>query len=1350
MSYQEYAQLGRPRPSTAKEPRSRSKSRTRSRRGSEPERPYLPAESSFSAPRKSALPSHIATSSTSTTASLSPSNSASQKGFTRASKSKSWGVAPGPNAPTMKKLKELEESGGKRPELIEVPLPWRPFFLQRKILAAFFAIFAAAIITMEALLDYSSKNAGLEMSDRAAGYVWRLAPTALFTIIAVMWNRVEFQAKMSAPWLRLSRGGGDADRTVLLDYHSMFQPVVIRRAMKNGDYIVACATTVSLLLRICILVSAGLVSLVFFMGSTDNAAITMLSEFVNDPSGLARAGSLSVFTLLAMEQQDGMPSPEGVQGRFAFQQFGSDYPSTTEFHAQVDGFSAALDCEAASMSLASVENTPIGVRFNTAFRAGGCSVALPIVSQSFLGGTGSRTHPMARFGRASCGNSTDAGDQRIVVVFATGSLANTATLNATAVPVPVNGSIPQSQQLICKPTYGISTFDIIRNSTVVKAVGLSPTPNTRTLDKVQPWDIAEAFFRSYSNPPAGLADTRSSAFPAAQNVNVDGPMNLAFGLLAANGSVGTPAAYFDAVTLQTVADDLFQRQAAVIAQGSLMRPSSTRSSCLGFIHAERLVVRTAAVQIIAVLASCMVLLDMILICIVPGKGFLPRDPNTLMATATLLAHSKTLLQTLRGSGGADLATLRERLHRSTYYTGVEPYAHGSAATDQGYFTVFGGTELKTEYAEQTGRWPFPAGLHPAQRVLTLFLTAGLIGALEGTLTASNNSNGLATVGDDTVLHFVWTSLPALIFGLFMLSYVSTSFSVRAVAPYAELQRAGTFESMTMNFLDRSTPMVLFKALKARNLAVVGSTLAAFLAILWPVFTSTMFSTLTIPATSAAQLQLLDVFTNASPAGVRNGTLLASLVLEGNLSYPAFTFEDLAFPAVTLPTVSSEIGASSDLIVTATIPAVRPTLSCRFFRQADLSINLTNNYRVGDIVNPLRIDIPGEARRGDTELLASTFIFGTAAGPNDSSRALDANAFFGRGDARPGRAANGQPTTHWAYVWGQLTGANTNQASVRAVSALTCDEALQQVDVATAFAGPSLRIDPANPPRPLEATVRASDAPLVAFDYAGLVNLTTPHLLDGFFAALVSSRAALAVTDLGVADPRIAQQAVSQAIVRQHRQIRAQVLSAGARAPAATGAARAVPATLGSLRAGARRVVQDAATTRALQALLAAAALASLVAWAGLPAPQTLLPRAPTTIASAAALLADGNVLGFLGRAAEWRQPGDGDAADLDALRARFRDGLHVTAGFRLDWHRVRRRRRRDDALFGGGGGGGGGSWAATGGASTALGGEPRDEVYGISALRTGGWGGGEAVGLGLQARVGYSHRGFVRDLGWRT
>ena len=106
-------------------------------------------------------------------------------------------------------------------------------------------------------------------------------------------------------------------------------------------------------------------------------------------------------------------------------------------------------------------------------------------------------------------------------------------------------------------------------------------------------------------------------------------------------------------------------------------------------------------------------------------------------------------------------------------------------------------------------------------------------------------------------------------------------------------------------------------------------------------------------------------------------------------------------------------------------------------------------------------------------------------------------------------------------------------------------------------------------------------------------------------------------------------------------------------------------------------------------------------------------------------MAEGNLFGLLGRGAEWQSTSD--------LRAFFMDGMHVTMRFKIGWEQLRRRRRDRTRSV----------WGAEG---TAEGGH----AFAINAIRTGGCGGGEGDGLGLQARVGYAHRRYVRDWGWRT
>ncbi|EJT78189.1 hypothetical protein GGTG_03291 [Gaeumannomyces tritici R3-111a-1] len=84
--------------------------------------------------------------------------------------------------------------------------------------------------------------------------------------------------------------------------------------------------------------------------------------------------------------------------------------------------------------------------------------------------------------------------------------------------------------------------------------------------------------------------------------------------------------------------------------------------------------------------------------------------------------------------------------------------------------------------------------------------------------------------------------------------------------------------------------------------------------------------------------------------------------------------------------------------------------------------------------------------------------------------------------------------------------------------------------------------------------------------------------------------------------------------------------------------------------------------------------------------------------------------------------------------------------FRLGWEDGREARRDHRAT----------ARRATATAASEVGGSSSNargghgQVLAISAVRTGGWGGGENVGLGLQARVGFRQRGFVRDWGWKT
>jgi hypothetical protein len=740
-------------------------------------------------------------------------------------------------------------------------------------------------------------------------------------------------------------------------------------------------------------------------------------------------------------------------------------------------------------------------------------------------------------------------------------------------------------------------------------------------------------------------------------------------------------------------------------------------------------------------------------CVVPRSGFLPRDPNSLIDTAALVAQSRSILQVLRGAGGDNAELLRERLGNADYYIGVE--AHESSSSNESgdfkIFQTFQPQEAGLNQSEKNASFPYPLDLHPGMRLGMLAAVIALIVGLEASLRSSINNNGLADAGDDTYSHVLWTALPTLVLTVFALHFASADFMTRVLAPYAALTRGASFNnSVGLDYVDKYPIVVLFRAVISQNMFVATATAALLTSSLFAIFTAAILSAVTFPATGTLQLVNRDFFSrstslpDASVCGqCQNGIASASLILNTNGDYPPFTYEDLNLPTLAAHNGTDNVTVADDMSVAVVVPALRPTMTCRVFKQGEVTANLTVAYSIGNRMNPLRIDLPGEPK-GSGEENGSTFIFATAGSTPDTKVAQD--AFFGDAEFKPIKLANGAIIAHWVYAWGQLKDANTNKTTVISISGMSCNETIDQVNVQASLFGSSLAILPSNPPVVDESTVQHDVVPVPQGPgnfYRQLTGATTKGLFDPFFMSLLDSPFTVPVDSIGNSSPDVVQR-VADAIVRAHKVIRTQVLSEwNRRATSGTSSANGssiLDNAAGALFTGTltsqdpqspvlraqRRVVQDMVATRILQGLLAATLVLSLVSWAAMPKTNLLPARPPCSIAARAALLADGNLFGFLGRGAEWQNKPNG-------LRAAFMDGLHVTMRFGLSWQAPTRRRREETLA----------AWGMTGS-------HQPDESFGIRAMRTGGWGGGENVGLGLQARVGFNSRKHVRDAGYKT
>ena len=78
---------------------------------------------------------------------------------------------------------------------VERRIPWRPFYLRRRVLSAFCILFLALVIILETLLAISERRQGLTSSTSDLRFLWTLGPTAVVTLLAALWSRVEYQAR---------------------------------------------------------------------------------------------------------------------------------------------------------------------------------------------------------------------------------------------------------------------------------------------------------------------------------------------------------------------------------------------------------------------------------------------------------------------------------------------------------------------------------------------------------------------------------------------------------------------------------------------------------------------------------------------------------------------------------------------------------------------------------------------------------------------------------------------------------------------------------------------------------------------------------------------------------------------------------------------------------------------------------------------------------------------------------------------------------------------------------------------------------------------------------------------------
>ncbi|KAI0408763.1 hypothetical protein F4802DRAFT_366273 [Xylaria palmicola] len=1096
-----------------------------------------------------------------------------------------------------------------RPEVSTSTASWKPSYLDWRLLLCFSALFGSTLIAIEIVTWISSQRHGLATSQPQLHYLWKYGTTAVFTLITTFWTRIEYNVKAIAPWSQLSSGPKDANRTVLLDYISPFPTTAIYQAVRYKDFYVVAAILVTIALRVLIILSTSLITLVPVLLELHEVPATLLDTFRTTapdewplpdggvPDGLTGTVKAQVYLGLTKGEH---PYPIGLTESLAYQDFSVDLDSVEDLTLAVDAFSGMLECrESNYISLLPGMRILPSSYYSQTVEAENCTYTLNLTFPEEL----SETQYYGRVLLSSCKENAVVNDTSFnyppesklnytLQILAMEMTHNEELNNAT--DKSQGGFLTKLMERTCFPSF------VIRNVSVTRSTGQNDSlsimeQEPRPLPKTNPWSgfadlnyllnnncthggCLNRFFGGYCDTSCELNTTViSNKGTDAESIALDG--FLAFALRENVDLSPTKVAeqFFNSTFIDDSMDRLFVSYGAYL--GYLLfrdQANSATTNATVTTKSDRLLVSPTIAHAMGGLLGLCLILSLSMIALLPKRDILPPPPTTIIDMAILARQSQSFIQSLRGLGASSEKNMRSQMHLRSYKLDLIDTAELDSKkvfmlqVDSEWSPEHHNDRVSGDGAGDNGRYPLV--LHPAARLVITSLLAAIIIALEIMLRQSERDRGLMDVGSGDYVQYGWMFLPAIILSLISLYYGAVEFQMRLLAPYQNLSLgAPSRATLFLDLQDKLSVTAFVAAIRSRQFAVAVAILAAFTTSFLTIAAASLFSVQQASANEApAQLlprDMLDYAASWSSRAFNSSSLLAA-----NLDYPAFTFRDLVYPSLrwneSIGGDSSNSSLERDVHIEANIPAARSSLNCTIYRRPHLEATLGALPSASEDGHYIHVKFPEKNCTGlvDSFLISikslfttQDFYFGIAM-PGSSLLFSD---FLHPDDRAPGsdNPDNVVGCSSYLYAWGQVS--NWTDNGISSIVGMGCDEQMQEVNTRLTLFGPDLEIRRDHPPQIDNSTTHAVvHAPKGCEDklfdpcddlknlYEDLEDVITSEALDTFFSALTFPGGKLALDQSLLGNESMAQ-SVADAVIFQHQVLRGQAFSASSRIPVKT-------------------------------------------------------------------------------------------------------------------------------------------------------------------------------------------------------
>ncbi|KAK4940635.1 hypothetical protein LTR10_019265 [Elasticomyces elasticus] len=822
---------------------------------------------------------------------------------------------------------------------------WNPIWLHSLVLSAFIILFLALLVGLITLWHFVELENGINTDITNNHYAWTYGPTALLVVIGAAWEQVDFHCRTLAPWSHLRRGLAPARDSLLLDYVSPILPKVLTIAAANHDWaILASAIGVSLL-KIVIIFSTGLLVLTPtpMSHSVSNAIVNSKFEGTNYTTG-----PLVIDTQLMRYygiQQRGLEYQYGTTGTVAYDtlDFQSIVPNSV-VTSTVNGVFPFFNCEI-------VEPEIVGDNFTwvndgeDAYGDNGNQLHLTLSLRP------TNCPPLSSYYSCQAPNCPDGqyissyevwndpetySEGKSQPLNDLDPCANLYQLSVTELNFqkvaghPTNTSaawnvtMPAAIAIICAPGYTIATVNVTVNTANRTASG--GVNATGPLHRVA--DVLPGY--SYYNLTQDLQDQSDgdNLPPQEKAPGIDGFAKL---LVVLNG--GDAATLLNTTVLKTTAEEAFKGMAVQLADTYLRKADNATTTAKVTYQANRLQIRPESVWGMATgFVLLMVYAAAILVWRV--RSVVSGNPNSIGSHANILTASPTLQELLRGAGSDSASQLRGRLGHSMARSCVtNARGHPELCIE---IVIPKGSVDTTPADSIDAAWWEPASITGWFMTLAIVLPIAIIVALEILQRHSNANGGLINMPSTSI---VGQSLPSL-FASAITTCMATLYgaidsTAVTLAPYQTLAQGSASAKRTL----LSTPLgnlplqSTMKAIRNRQASAAVASTAAIIGGLLTIIASGLYTIENTPFAVAVNISTSDKFVpsfSTSTDGAA-GAMLA-LIEQNNASYPALTYDGLAFPNLDLSMLGVEAAKqlndpSQQVMLQANILAMRASLNC---------------------------------------------------------------------------------------------------------------------------------------------------------------------------------------------------------------------------------------------------------------------------------------------------------------------------------------------------------------------------------------------------------------------------------------